>query len=226
MGANHSSRGRENDDPRASLRARARLRSGLRGSHTTNTNQQQEQGRTELRFVPEPAPPLSMNTTTTTTNDINNNNDGVITKKTSTIRNHVNVKKSSVLISMEANAIEFTYDATKKCAASLYVCQKGWMGMGASKFIAVAHRKPCEAGFSETVSVAIGKEVVRSLRSLTNNEETTDGFAVIIRLECVGDQVETQEEANRVLFKKDDRRSRRRRSTTTTTTRMTTRTRK
>ena len=204
MGANHSSRGRENDDPRASLRARARLRSGLRGSHTTNTNQQQEQGRTELRFVPEPAPPLSMNTTTTTTNDINNNNDGVITKKTSTIRNHVNVKKSSVLISMEANAIEFTYDATKKCAASLYVCQKGWMGMGASKFIAVAHRKPCEAGFSETVSVAIGKEVVRSLRSLTNNEETTDGFAVIIRLECVGDQVETQEEANRVLFKKDD----------------------
>ena len=116
----------------------------------------------------------------------------------------MNVKKSSVLISMEANAIEFTYDATKKCAASLYVCQKGWMGMGASKFIAVAHRKPCEAGFSETVSVAIGKEVVRSLRSLTNNEETTDGFAVIIRLECVGDQVETQEEANRVLFKKDD----------------------
>ena len=70
--------------------------------------------------------------------------------------------------------------------------------------VAVAHRKPCEAGFSETVSVAIGKEVVRSLRSLTNNEETTDGFAVIIRLECVGDQVETQEEANRVLFKKDD----------------------
>ena len=205
MGANHSSRGRENDDPRASLRARARLRSGLRGSHTTNTNQQQEQGRTELRFVPEPAP-LSMNTTTTTTNDMNNNNDGVITKKTSTIRNHVNVKKSSVLISMEANAIEFTYDATKKCAASLYVCQKGWMGMGASKFIAVAHRKPCEAGFSETVSVAIGKEVVRSLRSLTNNEETTDGFAVIIRLECVGDQVETQEEANGVLFKKGARR--------------------
>ena len=140
-----------------------------------------------------------MNTTTTTTNDMNNNNDGVITKKTSTIRNHVNVKKSSVLISMEANAIEFTYDATKKCAASLYVCQKGWMGMGASKFIAVAHRKPCEAGFSETVSVAVDANARFSLRSLTNNQEK-DGFAVIIQLECVGDQVETQEEANRVLF--------------------------
>lgn len=76
--------------------------------------------------------------------------------------------------------------------------------MGSSgKFISVAHRKPCEAGFSETVSVAVDANARFSLRSLTNNQEK-DGFAVIIQLECVGDQVETQEEANRVLFKKDD----------------------
>ena len=95
--------------------------------------------------------------------------------------------------------IEFTYDATKKCAASVYVCQKGWMTSG-SKFASVAYRKPCDAGFSETVSVAVSKAKMNSLRSLKNNNEEKDGFAVVIQLECVGDQVEMQEEANRALF--------------------------
>ena len=199
MGASHSTRNRGNtvtnsDDPRENLRAHAR-------GEGRRQQQQQQSRRTELRFVPEPM----MNTASPSSfgnnnNNNNNNNDGVITKKTSTIRNHVNVKKSSVFLSMEKNAIEFTYDATKKCVASVYVSQKGgWMMGSSGKFISVAHRKPCEAGFSETVSVAVDANARFSLRSLTNNQEK-DGFAVIIQLECVGDQVETQEEANRVLF--------------------------
>ena len=133
---------------------------------------------------------------TTTGGDTGNtNNDGVITKKTSTIRNHVNVKKSSVkMMSSSATTdakIEFTYDATKKCAASVYVCQKGWMTSG-SKFASVAYRKPCDAGFSETVSVAVSKAKMNSLRSLKNNNEEKDGFAVVIQLECVGDQVDAR----------------------------------
>ena len=92
-------------------------------------------------------------------------------------------------------------NARRRCTCAR---KDGW-GWAMSKFI-VWRTGSREVGFSETVSVAIGKEVVRSLRSLTNNEETTDGFAVIIRLECVGDQVETQEEANRALFKKMTRR--------------------
>ena len=196
MGASHSTRNRGNtvtsDDPRENLRAHAR-------GEGRRQQQQQQSRRTELRFVPEPMMSTA-NPSSFGSNNNNNNNDGVITKKTSTIRNHVNVKKSSVFLSMEKNAIEFTYDATKKCVASVYVSQKGgWMMGSSGKFISVAHRKPCEAGFSESVSVAVDANARFSLRSLTNNQEK-DGFAVIIQLECVGDQVETQEEANRVLF--------------------------
>jgi hypothetical protein len=198
MGASHSTRNRggntvTSDDPRENLRAHAR-------GEGRRQQQQQQSIRTELRFVPDPMMNTANPSSFGNNNNNNNNNDGVITKKTSTIRNHVNVKKSSVFLSMEKNAIEFTYDATKKCVASVYVSQKGgWMMGSSGKFISVAHRKPCEAGFSETVSVAVDANARFSLRSLTNNQEN-DGFAVIIQLECVGDQVETQEEANRVLF--------------------------
>ena len=201
MGANHSRR-REREgttvthtsDPRADLRARAR--GDATGDGPFGEQQQQQRHPRRPRNVPV--------TTTTGGDDTGNiNNDGVITKKTSTIRNHVNVKKSSVkMMSSSATTdakIEFTYDATKKCAASVYVCQKGWMTSG-SKFASVAYRKPCDAGFSETVSVAVSKAKMNSLRSLKNNNEEKDGFAVVIQLECVGDQVEMQEEANRALF--------------------------
>ena len=43
---------------------------------------------------------------------------------------------------------------------------------------------------AETVSVAVSKAKMNSLRSLKNNNEEKDGFAVVIQLECVGDQVE------------------------------------
>ena len=169
MGANHSRR-REREgttvtytpDPRADLRARAR--GDATGDGPFGEQQQQRH----------PRRPRNVPVTTTGGDTGNTNNDGVITKKTSTIRNHVNVKKSSVkMMSSSATTdakIEFTYDATKKCAASVYVCQKGWMTSG-SKFASVAYRKPCDAGFSETVSVAVSKAKMNSLRSLKNNNE-------------------------------------------------------
>ena len=205
MGANHSRR-REGTgttvttDPRAALRARARGDATGGGPFGEHHHPRGAMAR-HNRNVP-------VTTTGGADDDTGNNNDGVITKKTSTIRNHVNVKKSSVkMMSSSATTdaangeakIEFTYDATKKCAASVYVCQKGWMTSG-SKFASVAYRKPCDAGFSETVSVAVSKAKMNSLRSLKNNNEEKDGFAVVIQLECVGDQVEMQEEANRALF--------------------------
>jgi len=182
------------DDARTDLRSQA-ARAGAQ--ERSRRHYIMNRGRSDVS-------PIARTTTTTTTTTTDSNN--VITKKTSTIRNHVNVKKNSVYFLKNVSqsncyySIEFTYDATKKCACTVFL----W-DLKKKKFESVCFRKPCIAGFSENVSVSLGTRDPKNFHIQNSphsmgSSGSSESYAVIIRLECIGDLTETQDVANRVLF--------------------------